>query len=105
MVTQQEFTFPFHKELAPAELEQVSPRPQDYETATYDFSASGDVTGVVVPTNDIVIPPTAEPSSTSGCVGHRHRRPTRIGPDRGPVQRLLRQPGLATEPTAPPTPS
>jgi PA domain len=36
-------------------------------TGTFDFSGSGEVTGVVVPTNDIVIPPTPEPSSTSGC--------------------------------------
>ncbi len=48
-------------------LEQVSPTPTDYETGTYDYSGTGDVTGVVVPTNDIVIPPTPEPSSTSGC--------------------------------------
>jgi hypothetical protein len=66
-VSQQEFTFPFYKELAPAELEQVSPTPQVHDTGTYDFSGSGEVTGVVVPTNDIVIPPTDEPSSTSGC--------------------------------------
>jgi Zn-dependent M28 family amino/carboxypeptidase len=48
-------------------LEQVSPTPTTYETGTFDFSGTGDVTGVVVPTNDIVIPPTPEPSSTSGC--------------------------------------
>jgi PA domain len=66
-VSQQEFTFPFYQELEPAELEQVSPTPQDYETGTYDFSGSGEVTGVVVPTNDIVISATPEPSSTSGC--------------------------------------
>jgi Zn-dependent M28 family amino/carboxypeptidase len=50
-----------------AVLEQVSPTPTTYETGTYDFSGTGDVTGVVVPTNDIVIPPTPEPSSSSGC--------------------------------------
>jgi len=48
-------------------LEQVSPTPTTYETGTFDYSGTGDVTGVVVPTNDIVIPPTTEPSSTSGC--------------------------------------
>jgi Zn-dependent M28 family amino/carboxypeptidase len=66
-VTEQEFIFPFYQELSPAVLEQVSPAPTTYETGTFDFSGTGDVTGVVVPTNDIVIPPTPEPSSTSGC--------------------------------------
>ena len=66
-VTEQEFVFPFYRELSPAVLEQVSPTPTDYETGTFDFSGTGDVTGVVVPTNDLVIPPTPEPSSTSGC--------------------------------------
>jgi Zn-dependent M28 family amino/carboxypeptidase len=66
-VTEQEFIFPFYQELSPAVLEQVSPTPTTYETGTFDFSGTGDITGVVVPTNDIVIPPTPEPSSTSGC--------------------------------------
>jgi Zn-dependent M28 family amino/carboxypeptidase len=66
-VTEQTFTFSFFRELAPAVLEQVSPTPTDYETGTFDYSASGDVTGAVVPTNDIVIPPTPTPGSTSGC--------------------------------------
>jgi Zn-dependent M28 family amino/carboxypeptidase len=66
-VTEQTFTFPFFRSLAPAELEQVSPTPTDYETGTFDFSGSGEVTGQVVPTNDVVIPATPDPSSTSGC--------------------------------------
>jgi Zn-dependent M28 family amino/carboxypeptidase len=66
-VTRQEFKFPFFQELAPAEVEQVSPTPTEYEESTFDFSGSGDVTGPLVPTNDIVIPPTPAPSSTSGC--------------------------------------
>jgi len=66
-VKTQEFTFPFSRELAPAELSQVSPTAVDYETDTYDYSGSGDVTGQVVPTNDLVIPATPEPSSNSGC--------------------------------------
>jgi len=66
-VREQTFTFPFYRELAPAQLAQVSPTPQDYETTTFDYSATGDVTGVVVPTKDILIPPTPEPSSSSGC--------------------------------------
>lgn len=63
----QEFTFPFYRSLAPAELAQVSPTPTDYVTGTFDYSGSGDVTGVVVPTKDLVIPATEAPSSTSGC--------------------------------------
>jgi Zn-dependent M28 family amino/carboxypeptidase len=66
-VTEQEFTFPFYQELSPAVLEQVSPTPTPYVTGTFDFSGTGDVTGGVVPTNDVVIPPTPAPSSTSGC--------------------------------------
>ena len=68
-VTEQEFVFPFYRELQPAELEQVSPTPTVYETGTFDFSGSGEVTGQVFATNDIVIPPnpTPPPNSTSGC--------------------------------------
>ena len=65
-VRQQEFTFPFFRELAPAELSQVTPTPTDYETATFDYSGSGEVTGTVTPI-DVVIPASATPSSTSGC--------------------------------------
>jgi len=66
-VREQTFTFPFYRELEPAQLEQVSPTPTTYETTTYDYSATGDVTGVVVPANNNVLPPTPEPSSTAGC--------------------------------------
>lgn len=66
-VSIQEFTFPFSRDLAPAELSQVSPTPTDYETESYQYSGSGDVTGLVVPTNDVVIPATPAPSSNSGC--------------------------------------
>ena len=66
-VREQTFTFPFYRELEPAELTQVSPTPTTYETTTYDYSATGDVTGVVVPANNNVLPPTPEPSSTAGC--------------------------------------
>jgi Zn-dependent M28 family amino/carboxypeptidase len=66
-VKEQTFDFPFYEELAPAQLSQVSPTPTTYTTGTYDFSGSGDVTGVVVPTNDVLIPPPATPGSTSGC--------------------------------------
>jgi Zn-dependent M28 family amino/carboxypeptidase len=66
-VTEQEFVFPFYQELEPAELEEVSPTPTVYETGTFDFSGSGEVTGQLFTTNDVVIPPTPETSSTSGC--------------------------------------
>ena len=46
---------------------QTVPASGAYEPTTLTSSPSGDVTGALVPTNDIVIPPTAEPSSTSGC--------------------------------------
>ncbi|MGH3358780.1 MAG: M20/M25/M40 family metallo-hydrolase [Nocardioidaceae bacterium] len=65
-VTEQEFTFPFFRELAPATLEQTAPTPTTYETGTFSFSGSGDVTGALEPI-DIMIPPSPEPSSTSGC--------------------------------------
>lgn len=65
-VSTQDFTFPFTRELAPAELSQVSPTPTDYEVATMDYSGSGDITGLVVPI-DVAVPPPAEPGSTSGC--------------------------------------
>ncbi len=65
-VKTQDFTFPFTRELAPAELSQVSPNATDYEAATMDYSGSGDITGLVVPI-DIQVPPPAQPGSTSGC--------------------------------------
>ncbi len=40
---------PVLPELAPASWQQVSPTPTDYETGTFDYSGSGDVTGEVVP--------------------------------------------------------
>ena len=66
-VSRQTFEFPFFEELEPAELQQVSPAQEDYETATFEYSGSGDVTGELVPTEDILIPPPAQPGSTSGC--------------------------------------
>jgi hypothetical protein len=59
-VTEQTFTFPFYQELAPAVLDEVSPTPKSYEPSTFDYSPTGDVTGQIVPTNDIVIPPTPD---------------------------------------------
>jgi Zn-dependent M28 family amino/carboxypeptidase len=66
-VSRQKFTFPFYNEVTPGVSQQVSPNAVNYETATLNFSGSGDVTGVLVPTNDLVIPATEKSSSTSGC--------------------------------------
>ncbi len=65
-VTEQEFTFPFFRTLAPATLQQTAPATTTYTTDTFEYSGSGDVTGEVVPI-DLVIPATPTPSSTSGC--------------------------------------
>lgn len=67
-VRTQQFTFPFFRNLAPAELQQLDPTPTDYETDTFQYSGAGEVIGELVPTNDVVVPPPPEPSSTnSGC--------------------------------------
>ena len=63
----QEFTFPFTRDLAPAEFSELSPTAQDFETESYSYSGSGDVTGLIVPTKDVVIPASPQPGSTSGC--------------------------------------
>jgi Zn-dependent M28 family amino/carboxypeptidase len=67
-VTEQEFIFPFYEELAEPSLSQVSPNATDYETATYQYSGSGDVTAPVEPV-DVVVPIGNNPASTSnsGC--------------------------------------
>lgn len=65
-VKRQKFTFAFSRELEPATLTQTAPTTQDFDTATFDYSGSGDVTGSVV-NIDQTIPPAATPSSSSGC--------------------------------------
>ncbi len=66
-VKEQKFTFPFWRDLAAPTLSEDSPTPADFAPISMTYSASGQVTGQVVPTNDILIPPPAEPGSTSGC--------------------------------------
>lgn len=71
-VTKQPFTFPFFQENTPPEFEQISPVPTTYavgdDFVTMEYSGSGNVTAQIQPTNDIVIPPGAEAStSNSGC--------------------------------------
>ena len=68
----QEFNFDFFQELAPAEFERISPDQRTYalndDFATMEYSGSGDATGKLVSTNDVVIPPGAEANtSNSGC--------------------------------------
>ena len=65
-VRRQPFTFPLFRELAPATLTQTAPTTREVETATMDYSGSGDVTGALVPI-DLTLPPSPEPGSTSGC--------------------------------------
>jgi Zn-dependent M28 family amino/carboxypeptidase len=70
-VTLQPFTFVFFQELTPSVMEQTAPNPTVYvngtDFLTMEYSGSGDVTALVQATNDLVLPPTPDPSSTSGC--------------------------------------
>ncbi len=65
-VKRQKFTFAFSRELEPATLALTDPTSRDFETATFDYSGSGDVTGSVV-NIDQTIPAGPSPGSTSGC--------------------------------------
>lgn len=66
IVRQQKFTFPFFRDVSDPTLTQLTPDQQEFETATFTYSGSGDVSGTVVPI-DVQIPPPATPGSTSGC--------------------------------------
>jgi Zn-dependent M28 family amino/carboxypeptidase len=71
-VTLQTFTFPFFQEVGQSTFERVSPDPRAYVRGNegydvMDYLGSGDVTAKVVPTQDVQIPPSPTPSSTSGC--------------------------------------
>lgn len=68
----QQFDFEYFQELADAEFERISPDPRVYtlttDYVTMEYSGTGDVTGALVPTNDVVIPPgEAASTSNSGC--------------------------------------
>jgi hypothetical protein len=60
-VREQPFQFPYFEETGPATFERLTPTAETYvQGEDYDlmeYSAAGDVTGQIVPTNDIVIPP------------------------------------------------
>jgi Zn-dependent M28 family amino/carboxypeptidase len=70
-VTVQNFDIPFYQELGPGSFAETAPTPKTYvdltDFTTMPFSGSGDVTGRLVPTNDIEIPPAPAPNSSSGC--------------------------------------
>ena len=73
----QGFDYLFFQELSTPELDVVAPSPKTYAVTTdgvtgdfftMDYSGSGDVTALIQPTNDIVIPPGQQAStSNSGC--------------------------------------
>ncbi len=67
-VKEQEFTFPFFRELAPAVVSQVSPTQKTYTVDTFEYSGSGDVTGKLQSVRGNTVPPTAPPGETAaGC--------------------------------------
>ncbi|MGH2806608.1 MAG: M28 family peptidase [Actinomycetota bacterium] len=73
-VTRTVFDFPFFQEFSDPTLTLNSPAPpapKSYvlgtEFQSMEYSGSGTVTGSIVPTNDVVIPPGPAGSSTSGC--------------------------------------
>ena len=71
-VVVQPFLFDTFSELADPIFQRISPSPRTFvpndEFITMDYSETGDVTGTLVATNDIVIPPGAQAStSSSGC--------------------------------------
>lgn len=67
----QPFTFPYFQETGTPTLARVSPDPETYRVEddflTLEYSGSGSVQGRLVPTKDVLIPPPAQPGSTSGC--------------------------------------
>jgi Zn-dependent M28 family amino/carboxypeptidase len=68
-VNVQPFEFPYYEPLAPSTFERTAPDQHTYaddEFATFDYSGSGDVTANLQAV-DLTLPPTPEPSSTSGC--------------------------------------
>jgi len=71
-VVVQPFLFDSFREVATPVFQRISPAPRTFvaneDFITMDYSETGDVTGTLVATNDIVIPPGAAAStSNSGC--------------------------------------
>lgn len=71
IVTKQEFPFIYYKEITPTVFTRTSPTARTYSEGadfeTLEYSAKGDVTANVQAVGGIIIPPTATPSSASGC--------------------------------------
>lgn len=86
-VSEQEFTFPFFRDVAPPQLTQVAPTPTTYTTATFQYSGSGDVTGTVVPAANTQVPPSPTPGSTSGCAAEDFAPASATEPQVALVQR------------------
>ena len=55
----------------------LTPTPTTTRPATFEYSGSGDVTGAIVPTNDIVIPPTPGAQQHVWLRSRRTSRPRR----------------------------
>jgi len=75
-VSEQELTFPFFRDLAPATL---TVGITTYATGTLQYSGSGTVTGRVVPVSDNLIPPPATPApppAASRVTSRPRRRPS-----------------------------
>lgn len=70
-VSVQQFPFVYFTELSPSEMEQVQPSLVQYvngvDFLTMSYSGNGDVTAVVQPVGGIILPPTEQSSSASGC--------------------------------------
>ena len=71
-VVVQPFLFDTFREVATPVFQRISPSPRAFvaneDFITMDYSDTGDVTGTLVATNDIVVPPGAQAStSSSGC--------------------------------------
>jgi hypothetical protein len=85
-VTEQEFTFPFYRENS-SSLTQVSPEQVQYETAPYEYSGDGEVTGRLVAALNNEIPAPAEPGSSAGCAVGDYRPASPDEPEIALVQR------------------
>ena len=71
-VVEQEFTFPFFRELEDPTL---TVNGEAYETDNFQYSGSGEVTGDIIPVSDNQIPPGPTPSSSNaGCEPATSRR-------------------------------
>ena len=84
-VTVQTFLYDSFRELATPVFQRLSPSPRDFvaneDFITMDYSDTGDVTGTLVATNDIVIPPghgrARSTAAASPATSRRRPRPSR----------------------------